>query len=129
MGEIKKDYAQEFADNARLANLYENKAETALANYIHEVQQKTDNGFIKFTMKDTGFPCFVDTTIDTYGNIYGIKAVGGEDDREFLIYTDDQPYDEMETNEDGWFRWRDYGELSMDDVYYYVAEFAKTLII
>lgn len=128
MGEMNKDYAQDFADFSRLANLYENKAETALANYIHEVQQKTDNGYIKFT-EDTAFPCFVNTTIDTYENIYGIKAVGGENDRQFLIYTDDQPYDEMETNEDGWFRWRDYGELSMDDVYYYVAQLAKTLNI
>jgi hypothetical protein len=128
MGEIKKNYAQDFADFSRLANLYENKAETSLANYIHEVQQMIGGGFIRFT-NNTGFPCFVNTIIDTYENIYGIKAVGGENDREFLIYTDDQPYDEMETNEDGWFRWRDYGELSMDDVYYYVAQLAKTLNI
>lgn len=119
-------HAQNFAEFSRLANRYENMAENALANYIHEVQQKTDSGFIKFDENATA-PCFFNETSNAYETIYGIWAVGGEEDREFLIYTDDLPYDEMEAKTDGWFRWRDYGELLMDDVYYYVAQVDKTL--
>jgi hypothetical protein len=121
-----RDYAQEFADNARLANLYENKAETALANYIHEVQQKTDNGFVKFT-DESGYPLFVDTTTDCHESIYGIKSVGEGEDIQILIYTDGNPYEDMETYEDGWFYWRDYGDLEMDEVYYYVEQVNKAL--
>ena len=121
------DFAQAFADNARLANLYENKAEIALANYIHEVQQKTkEKTFIKFN-DETGYPSFTDYSRDYKENIYGLKAVGSEDSRTFLIYTDSQPYAEMESNEDGWFPWQDYGELSMEDVFYNVNELNKDL--
>jgi hypothetical protein len=125
MGNMNKDHAQDFVEFARLANRYENMAETALANYIHEVQQKTDNGFIKFD--EHSFPRFFNVATNEHEMIWGIWAVGDEQNREFLIYTDDLPYDEMEAKTDGWFRWRDYGELLMDNVYYYVAQVDKTL--
>jgi hypothetical protein len=125
MEDMNKDHAQDFVEFARLANRYENMAENALANYIHEVQQKTDSGFIKFD--EHSFPRFFNVTTNEHEMIWGIWAVGDEQNREFLIYTDDLPYDEMEAKTDGWFRWRDYGELLMDDVYYYVAQVDKTL--
>ena len=120
------DYAQAFADHSRLAHQHINKAENALANFIHEVQNGTDEEtYIKFH-DNVGYPCFVNTTIDTYENIYGVKAVGeNEEDRQILIYTDDNPYDEMGSNEDGWFYWRDYGDLELDDLYYYIVEAMK----
>lgn len=122
----KANYKNQFCEYNKIAKEQKKKAEIALANYIHEVQSKTEEGFVRFT-ETIGFPCFECETDEHYNeNIFGVKAVGNEEDREFLIYTDSNPYSLMH-DERNWFDWEGYGRLSMNDIFSAVQAVDETL--
>ena len=70
-----KDFVQTFIENARLADEYNTKAQIALTNYIYEVQQKFECGFVKFN-DNIGYPYFNDEETNCLEAIFGVKVVG-----------------------------------------------------
>lgn len=93
----------------------EKLALNALMDYVKLAQEGV--GFVRFT-EETGFPTFHDESIDSYPSIYGVKVAKNRNSEEdvLMLYTDDNSYDEMETNEDGWFYFFHYGTMNYDEV-------------
>ena len=90
----------------------------ALMDYVKLAQEGV--GFVRFT-EETGFPTFHDESIDSYPSIYGVKVAKKKhfkdsEEEVLMLYTDDSPYDEMETNEDGWFYFFNYGTMDYDEL-------------
>ena len=85
----------------------ENERDDAVINIVRAIQG--DNDYVEFT-DPYDKPQFYNECVEEWETIMGAKV---EDDELYLITTDGDFNDEKT-----WFRWRDYGTMSLSDFIY-----------